>query len=636
MKNYKWLDSVYSDTTKNFVSNPYPKKGEKITIYLRVLKNDDLKHVFLRSREYGVEFLYEMQPDFVQQNLVYYKVEVAIKDPYFNYQFYLVLDDKTFYYTQYRITDYIPSEEKDFVILADYKAPCWVKDSVFYQIFPDRFCNGDPSLNVKTGEYSYQGFSTTEEEWDSVPKEFEQGHNLDFHNGDLYGIIKKLDYLQDLGINAIYLNPIFLSPSTHKYDALDYFKIDPHLGGEKAFSELISELHKRGMKLMLDISVNHTSNNSVWFKEAYENKNSPYRDFYFFNEDNSYATWFGVKTMPQLNYGSKSLRDIIYKNKDSVLKKWMLPPFGIDGWRFDVADCLARNEILDVHDEVLSEIRTELKSVNSEAYLLAEEWADCSTDLKGNRWDATMNYFGVGRALREFAGAKDLYNERNETLEKVKSRLTADQLANRVMQFLAVVPGAIQLQQFNLLDSHDVVRLHRIKTVSVNSLKMVLALQFTLPGTPCIYYGDEIYLEGTDNRKEDCGFRYPFDWNWQKNDFSVKMRDYYKKLIALRKTEEALKDGSFAVVYAKDYLLVTARFTKDSVIFTAVSQEEDAKEVDLKLENFGLSLSALNLPAADFAGAPLDFKADEKTNHLALKILPNQTYIFKLNAGESK
>ena len=595
-----WKKSIFSDTTKNFVSNPYPKKGEEVTISVRLLKNEEVKNVFLRARVFGVEQLFEMKKSRTLGELQYYSVSVPIRDPYYNYHFYFVTDDKIYYYTQYKLTDFIPSEEHDFVLLADYDAPRWVKDTVFYQIFPDRFCNGKEELNVKPGEYTYQGYEPTSEKWDTPAMEYEEGHNLDFRNGDLYGIIEKLDYLQSLGVNGIYLNPIFVSPSIHRYDALDYFHIDPHLGGDEALEKLIKEMHKRNMKLLLDISVNHTSSASKWFNKqnefypsevgAYQNKNAPERNYYFFNEDGSYLTWFGVQTMPQLNYTSPELRDAIYRKKDSVLQKWLLPPYGIDGWRFDVADCMARNDKVDLHDEVIEEMRLCLKSVKKDAYLLAEEWADCSCDLKGNRWDATMNYFGAGRPVREFAGAKDLYHERNPVLKANKHKLTASEFASRVIEFLRVLPGAVQLQQFNLFDSHDVIRLHNISSVSDSDYKSAVALLFTIPGTPNIYYGDEIALEGRENSVDAC--RYPFNWNWEKNPQSLSMHDFYSNIIKIRREKKAWSEGSFAVVSAEGYTVCFARFTEDEIIFTAASMGDRESYVYIPREMFALSQTA--------------------------------------------
>lgn len=576
------FESVYSDSGKYFVSNPNPKKGECVDFLLRVSKDEQPDHVFLRARQLGVEELYEMEICTQLDGLLYYKTSVKIRDNRFNYHFYLVKDSQIFYYTQFKITDTIPTEAEDFVLLCDYEAPSWVKDTVFYQIFPDRFYNGKPELNVKAGEYSYQGFETCpEENWDAPEKTWEEGHALNFHNGDLYGIIEKLDYLQELGINGIYLNPIFISPSVHKYDALDYFHIDPHLGGDESFAKLIEEMHKRGIKLLLDISINHTSNSANWFKDP------ACREFYFFNDDDSYECWFGVKTMPQLNYTSEKLRDIIYRAKDSVLKKWLLPPYGIDGWRFDVADCMARNEKADVHDEVLSEIRTELKGVNKDVFLVAEEWADCSCDLQGNRWDSTMNYFGCARPLREFAGAKDLYHERNSVLKATDTRLTASQLSKRLTQFYARLPGVIHNQLFNLLDSHDVVRLHNTPGINFNDCLSSVIMSFTLPGTTCIYYGDEIKLDGNPTFTEGC--RYPFNWNWQENPSSVETRNFYKTLIQLRRSREELKDGGFKIIFAKDFVISYARFTRDSASFIISSVSDSEEKVFIPLNHYGIS-----------------------------------------------
>lgn len=376
-----WLDSVYSDSTKYYVSNPYPNINDKVTISIRMKKNEEVKKVFLRYREFGMEQI-RLMDEQKKGKFSYFSREVEIREKRFHYQFYLVTDKKIYFYTQYRITDYIPDESRDFVIIADYEPAKWVKNSVFYQIFPERFYNGNPNISVKDGEYSYQGYEVySVKEWNLPAKSYEETGGVDFYGGDLEGIIQKLDYLQELGVNAIYLNPIFLSPSVHKYDSLDYFQVDPHFGGDAALEKLMKELHKRGMKLMLDISINHTSSEAAWFNKsaefynvsegAYNNPDAEEREFYFFDEENKYDTWVGVETMPKLNYGSQKLRDIIYRKKDSVLKKWLLPPYDIDGWRFDVAECLARNQVIDVHGEVLEELRVHLKEEKKGCFSLS-------------------------------------------------------------------------------------------------------------------------------------------------------------------------------------------------------------------------------------------------------------------------
>jgi alpha-glucosidase len=629
-----WLNSVYSDGTRHYVSNPFPKKGERIVIQIRMCENSEIREVFLRAREFGIEQLHPMKTFRRKNGLIYYACEVTVKDAVFHYQFYLVTDNQIYYYTQFRITDYIPDESNDFILLADYKAPDWVNRSVFYQIYPDRFFNGTPGISVKNGEYRYQGYETMQmKDWNTPAVDYEQGHNLDFYGGDLEGIIQKLDYLEQLGVNAIYLNPIFLSPSAHKYDSLDYFHVDPHLGGDEALEKLTGELHKRGMRLILDISINHTSSSGIWFNKenefyesgvgAYQNPDSLERSFYFFDDKNGYDAWFGHSTMPKLNYGSSELRNIIYKNQNSVLRKWLREPYSIDGWRFDVADCLARNEIIDVHKEVLRELRANLKEEKKDAYLLAEDWADCSDDLQGDAWDSTMNYYGCARPVREFVGESDLFNARNDCLNKISTRLTASQLRKRILQFYAKMPSAIYHQMFNLLDSHDVTRLHNNPVINKQDYRGAVILQFTLPGSPCIYYGDEILLNGRISSVE--GSRYPMDWESDRKDSVVDNYNLYHKLAMLKRNSAALQDGGFQVITEDHYCFSYARFTEEEVIIVICSVDQEERQVVLPIDHFGLLTFD---EKQDYFSTPIQSKYENK--RVTVTVKPHQSYLFVL------
>lgn len=616
--NNKWLHSVYSDSTENFVSNPCPRKGEKIKIRLRMIENDQIREVILRTREFGIENRICMKLISREKGLRTYEAEVCVNEARFHYQFYLVTSDAIYYYTQYRITDYIPDESRNFVILTDYRRPSWIQDAVFYQIFPDRFYNGNPAQNVREGEYMYQGHAVKAvSDWNAPAMKYEDGYNMDFHNGDLDGIIQKLDYLQELGINAIYLNPIFTSPSVHKYDSLDYFQIDPHLGGESALQRLTHEVHKRGMHIMLDISINHTSSAAKWFNKdsefyapgegAFGNPDSEWREYYFFDEKNAYDTWCGVNTMPKLNYSSPKLRDVIYRDDASVLKKWVKEPYCIDAWRFDVADCLARNKEVDVHREVLKEIRENLKAEREDLYLLAEDWADCSEDLKGDSWDATMNYFGCTRPVRNFIGDCDLFHARDGILKQLQPQMTAKQLAERICQFYALIPGVIQHQMFNLLDSHDVIRFYCGRNVTSEACRGAVILLFTLPGAPSIYYGDEILLDGSPEFTDGC--RNPFDWEWEKKEEKRKNREFYQKLIALRKSSSALIQGGFQVLSAEGYLLAYARFTDEEVLLVICSMEKEDKEIEIPLFYYGVREVGIT---EDYLGMPVTYQFNGK------------------------
>lgn len=636
----EWLTSVYSDTTRHYVSNPYPRIGEKITISLRVRHNSDIREVILRNKQFGIERLIQMELVKSERGLDYYTSEIAVEEKVVHYQFYLVTSQEIYYYTQYRITDYIPDESQDFKILADYQPADWVGNTVFYQIFPDRFCNGNPQNDVRDDEYQYQGYKTIHvENWNTPAAEYEQSHNLDFYNGDLYGVLEKLDYLQELGINGIYLNPVFLSPSVHKYDSLDYFQIDPHLGGNEALEQLIREMHKRDMKLMMDISINHTSSASKWFNKnseyydssegAYQNEKSPLRNYYFLDEDGNYDTWCGVETMPKLNYASENLREVIYKEENSVLKKWIRQPYGIDGWRFDVADCLARNKVIDVHKEVIAEIREQLKAMKSQIYLLAEDWTDCSEDLQGNAWDGTMNYFGCARPVREFVGECDLFHARDAILRQLKIKVTAKQLSSRIIQFYSKLPGVIQHQMFNLLDSHDVTRLHNNPAVMTEEYRSAVIMMFTLPGTPSVYYGDEIGLDGTIQSIEGC--RYPMDWNWESKEKARDCRVFYQKMISLKRSSEALNDGGFQIISDEGYVLAFARFTSQEVIFIICSTDEQRQEVKLPIANYGLtSLGVMT----DYLGSRLEYNGESCDKGVTLTVPPHGNYLIRCSLDD--
>lgn len=600
----QWLNTVYSDSGAAFVSNPAPQKGERIRIRLRMLHNTDIRQVYLRLKEFGVQKLIPMTVEKSNNNLLYYTAELVCHESRIQYQFYLVTDSKIYYYTQYRITDYIPDESRDFIILVDYKQPRWVAQSVCYQIIADRFCNGKPELTVETDEYAYQGYKPIKiTDWNAEPLPYSKSHCMDFYGGDLYGIIEKLDYLQELGVTVLYLNPIFTAPTMHKYDCLDYFHIDPHLGGDEAFAMLCRELHKRGMKIILDISINHTSSASKWFNKsnefypsevgAYQNKDSFERAYYFIDDDGAYDKWAGVATMPKLNYTSNSLRDRIYRDADSALKKWIQPPYSIDGWRFDVADCMARNERADCYHEVWMEINRELKALNPELLILAEDWGDCSAMFNGTEWDSTMNYFGSARPLREFAGEPDLLNAREPLLAAMPAGCTAQQLMERIIECYAVIPTAVTHQLFNLLDSHDVPRLHNNPRICYEDYRGAVTVLYGLPGMVNIYYGDEALIAGRIQDMEGC--RFPMDWNRPLSDQKKETFALYRVLSSLKKTSKTLHQGGFKVLYAQGSVFVCARFTEDEALLFCWSVSPKRETLCIDAAEFGFPAKTVSI-----------------------------------------
>ncbi|MBO5130065.1 MAG: alpha-glycosidase [Oscillospiraceae bacterium] len=626
----QWLESVHSDGTEEFVSNPSPKLFEMVQVRIRMYEDAPVKHVLLRSNPNGEEHYEEMQVVKIEHGLKYYEAPLRISENRMPYQFYLVCEDVVYFYTQNGITTYVPDLTYDFVLLADYVQPEWVKDAVFYQIFPERFCNGDPSNDVRDGEYARDGHPTIRmKSWDDPCLTYQEGFCLDFYGGDLQGVKEKIPYLKELGVTAVYLNPIFTAPSVHKYDCLDYFHVDPHFGGDEALAELSAALHENGMKLILDISINHTGIDHKWFNKdgiwfnksegAYNNHDAPERGYYFFGEDNSYLGWLGVETLPTLNYTSGALREIIYRSEDSVLKKWLKPPYSIDGWRFDVANIMGRKDELQLSHELWPEIRRSIREVNPQAYILAEEWGDCAAYLQGSEWDAPMNYYGCGRVIRQFLGEPDLFMARNPILRNIPYKMTAQDVKHRVMEHLAKMPYALQQNQFNLFDSHDVSRLHNNPKVHPDEYRGAVIFQFMLPGAASIYYGDEAAADGVLGSNEGC--RYPMPWSKDiKNGEAYRLNQTMAKLKAEHK---ALSHGGMKFLYAQGQVIAIARFWGDEVYVGILSTDD--KDVKIRLP---LGAVGAKAPRREIFGKELEYgQLDDAAVELTVKA--HQAYFME-------
>lgn len=613
---FNWTDSIYSDGTGDFVSIPEPELGEKLKISVRVLGNAPLKGVFMRRMINGAEQVLEMKKDRSLGSLVYYTAETVANEPEIHYSFIFTTDDTLYFYNQAGITKYVPGYDRDFVILAGRKKPDWVDGAVFYQIFPERFCNGKNELDVKTGEYEYRGHKSIRmENWNDRPLGFEKGRGLDFYGGDLYGIIEKIPYLKALGVTALYLNPIFEAYSTHKYDCTDYFHVDKHFGGDEALAELSAALHQNDMKLILDISINHTGIEHHWIKEG--------KPYYFRNPDGSYMGWCGVSTLPMLDYRNEELRDIVYRGKDSALRKWLRPPYSIDGWRFDVADVFARNDDVQLADEVWRGVCDAIREENPEAFIIGEHWGDCAKYLQGDLWDAPMNYYGFGRIIRQFAGLKDLFLERTPGLAEVPYKMTAEDVVHRTNDHYSKLPQVIADSQMNLFDSHDVARLHNYREMSFEKFKSAVISQLLWTGIPCIYYGDELAIDGYT--EHDSGFRFPMPWG-REDEESKKHYEVVSRMTALRRNVPAFAKGGRKVLYAEGRILAVARFYADEVYVGVISMEDEDREIEIPVSLAGGKAPEGN---TDEFGTELEWKMSTDGEPV-LNVKAHGSYIFRV------
>ncbi len=395
--------------------------------------------------------------------------------------------------------------------------PEWVKDAIFYQIFPERFANGDAS-NDPPGV----------EPWGGTPR----GNN--YFGGDLQGIIDHLDYLQQLGVNALYLTPVFESPTNHKYQTTDYLKIDPHFGTEQTFQRLLDECHRRKMHLIIDGVFNHTGVGFFAFDDVRKNgEKSPYVHWYNIHsfpvssgKKPNYECWWGIGSLPKLMTDNPEVRKYLF----DVTRHWTA--MGLDGWRLDVA-----NEIS--HDFWI-QWRKLVKSMNPDAYIVGEIWDDASAWLKGDQFDGVMNYRFRGACVGFIA---------------LENR-TALQFDSVLAAVRGEYPAGINAALQNLIGSHDTERFLTLCDGDIGKMKLAVLMQMTYLGAPMVYYGDEIGMEG--GRDPDC--RHTMIWDSTK--WNRELLSYYRKLIALRRDNEVLRRGTVRSLMADDRRKV-AGFERD-------------------------------------------------------------------------
>ncbi|HKJ86336.1 MAG TPA: glycoside hydrolase family 13 protein, partial [Spirochaetia bacterium] len=530
MNHSHWKDTVHSDTVPPFLIPEYPSLGDEVTIRLRVSREAPLATVHVRAILDGIDHHVDAIREPSDAAFVTYVARFELRQAKTHYHFLLrTTDGTTFFLNRRGISTVFPTEDHDFTIDTDYEPPAWVRSAVFYQIFPDRFFRADRALGVRTGEIERGEFRSREMPWDATPLPYPEAGSLDFFNGDLPGVEAKLEYLADLGVNAIYLTPIFTAKTNHRYDCLDYFSVDAHLGGDEALASLVTAAHRRGMRVVLDVSINHIGVEHDWADGL---PVGSLRVPVVQTDRDSPVHWAGVPDLLKLDYSVAELREVIYRATESVVQRYLREPFGIDGWRFDVASETGRyaREQEQGH-AVWREIRRVVRDLNPSAYILGEHWHDSTAYLQGDQWDSAMNYFGSGRLVRMWCGEEDRFAVVPSREALPGRRISGHELASLIDQHFARIPSATVHTQFNLLDSHDVTRLHNNSTVFDWPIYaggiMLLAM---LPGTFSVYYGDEVGLAGTLDG--DHGKRYPMAWD--PDDWDERFVGLYRMMIGLK------------------------------------------------------------------------------------------------------
>lgn len=553
MTHSNWLTSIHHDGSSKYVSALTPLLGDTVQLRLRIAADAPVRRVYLRTFPDGEQAITPMTAAEKDTVVQWWEVDLAVRQPVEHYRFLVEAADGLWHYTAAGPTAAIPLDATDFRILADYHHPDWLDTAVFYQIFPDRFANGSPENDPQPGDYEYNGQRPQTYAW-GQPPDPDQPFPLVFYGGDLPGIQQHLDYLAALGINTLYLNPIFTALSNHKYDVTDYEAVDPHFGGNEGLAALAAALQTKGMGYLLDIVPNHCGLAHPWFQTAQKEAQADTAEFFTFNEHpDQYATWLGVRSLPKLNYNSRELRRRIYEGENAVFRRWLRPPYQAAGWRVDVANMLGRQGATQIGTEVAQGIRRAVKETNPDAYLMGENFFDASSTLQGDEWDGVMNYAGFLMPLLFWLkGQKHWAHGLKEGIESPRPWPT-EAFAATLTSRLAAIPWVIARQQYNLLGSHDVSRIRSTLDENDALHRLALVFLFTFPGLPGLYYGDEIgMVDDPDLGSRGCMV-------WDESGWDHDLLAFHKKLIKLRRASAALQTGGFEILAVEEDLLAFQR-----------------------------------------------------------------------------
>lgn len=557
-----WTQGIHHDGSSAYVSNPFPQSGDLVTLSVRVPAQAPINGVYCRMLQDGEFHHLTMTLTHTSGSANRWSLDVVVSQPRTEYSFKILAPEGAYYFSNHGISRADHPTFYDFLLLANYQAPHWVRDAVFYQIFPDRFHNGDPTNDVQDGEWEREGVKTRQLAWGDLPIPWAQSRSVDFAGGDLQGITHKLDYIAALGISALYLTPIFTAGSNHRYDMSTFNQVDPHLGGDAALIALRQALDTRNMQLVLDITPNHVGVTHHWFTEALANHQSDVAQYFMYDEKTaSFETWLGVASLIKLNYGSQALRDEMYRKPDSAIRRWLAEPYRIDGWRLDVANMVGNLRMNQLDHDVWADMRPYVKTDNPDAYLLGEYFQDGTPHTQGAELDAAMNYQGFNTPTRRWLGGADLGTGEGKTWGDY-DLMPTDAVSLQYERFLAAVPFVIALQQFNQLGSHDLSRILDVTKGDTSLVRLGVSLLMSFVGVPCLYYGDEIGMAG--GKDPDCRRCMP----WDDSVWDQDLLDHHKRWISLRRNTPALKHGGYQTLFAEGDTLVFVRETHDQkVIF---------------------------------------------------------------------
>ena len=560
----------HHDGSDLYVSNSAPKIGDKITLKVRVPNDYLFEKAMLRIYHDGEPRIFEMKLTKKGAVESWYQATVEILNLQSSYRFAFIGHGKYEYLNARGLFDHDVHSNNDFQIVAIPANPAWINSSVFYQIFPDRFARSG-KVNI-TPDWAYP------REWNLLPRGRGKYTGQELYGGDLYGVQEHLDHITELGANGIYFTPIFPSRSNHRYDATSFDHVDPILGGDKAFQSLIKVSKKKGVRILGDLTSNHCGAGHDWLAKAKKDKKSKERSYFFWDKSIKwgYVGWYGLESLPKLNYASKSLRKAVYEGKNSIVKKWISPKFGMAGWRIDVGNMTGVQGAENHHVEVMRGIRNAMQEVNPDTWLVAENGDFIASDLDGLGWQGAMNYQGFMRPFWNWINRNPEITGGFQGLPFAMPKINGKQLVASIQEFNSSIPWRSLTASMMLLDSHDTARFRTVVLGDIAAHKTAMTMMLSYPGVPSIFAGDEIGLEGSWG--EDA--RRTINWE-DRSGWDVEFFAEVKKLVKLRKTQDALINGGLRWVSVENDYIAYLRESKKQSILVLVSRGPINATIDL-------------------------------------------------------
>ncbi|WP_454118454.1 glycoside hydrolase family 13 protein [Microbacterium lacticum] len=565
----------HHDGSPLYVSHADPRLGDDVAVRLRVPDGyGPVARVLVRSNPDHEPAWVEAVRDGAADGWEWWTATIRVANPRHGYRFHLVLaDGRVEVLSQGGLSDVDALDAQDFALVAGNPPPSWMDDTVLYQIFPDRFARSEGADARATPQWAIPA------RWDEPLDPVHPGRGHQFYGGDLDGAAARLDHLVDLGVTALYHTPVFPAESNHRYDASRFDAVDPFLGGDAAYLRLIEAAHARGIRVIGDLTTNHSGAAHEWFRAAFGDPDAPEGEFYYFLDDahTRYETWLDAATLPKFDWNSAELRRRFIEGVDSVVARWLRPPFSIDGWRIDVANMTGRLGDEDLNTEVRRTLRRTMIEVSPDTLLLAESTNDAATDLQGDAWHGGMTYPAFTRGVWAWLGdplrIPHLGADGELTddmwffgLPTGMPRYDAHRFVAQYERFSSQIPWRVQRGTMSALDTHDTARFATY--AAPGAVPVAVGLSMTLPGIPVVYAGDEFGLEAVDGEMS----RTPLPWDRiDEPDIAARIALYHD-LIGLRRAHPVLATGGLRWIHVDEGAVVFARESADETVLVLATR----------------------------------------------------------------